>query len=669
MKRFVKWTILILCIIVLMTVIGLIIAPNFIDINKYKPTIEDKVAKAIGRPFSIDGNLKLRLFPVAKVSFSDLHIGNPKGFKEKDFVSLKSFDVQIKLLPLLLSRDLQVKRFVMKEPKVLLIKAKNGNVNWQFEKLTTSSSKEIELKEKDVELKRSTKVSTELPLKKLSVDEFAITDAAILWIDQATGKKTGITGINLRLKNVSFTKPVGFELTAKLEGNPIKIIGQIGPLGKTPGKGIVAVNINLMAFKELNLSLKGKVKDISSQNPSYEFALNLRPFSLRKVLSKLSEVPLRLSDPNALQKISLSAHIKGTAKEVSIKQGIFVLDQSKMNFWLSAKEFKKPNIAFDINIDKINIDRYIPVTYKTKTKPKKKVVITKKSKTPAPKTAKKAVSIDYTPLKKLEMDGKITVGTLIAKKIRLQNIYAKIMAKDGLLQIKPMSMDMYKGKMLLNAMVNVKDKIPVTKLAMNINHVLIGQLIKDMIKEELLTGNFDMKLVLNMKGDTPEQIISSLNGNGDLLIKDGAIIGIDLSGMIQNIKAAFGLAKARKLKKKTIFSVIKSKFVIKNGIFQTKETQLISPNLKVSSIGNANLKKQTLNFRINPEYIKNPEKSISVPVIVSGTFSSPRFAPDLKGIAKETIFKKLFKKKTKEGEKENSIEEMGKELLKGIFGR
>ncbi len=662
MKRFIKWTLLILCIIVFLVVIGLILAPNFINIDKYKPVIEKKVAEAIGRPFSINGDLKLKLFPVAKLSFSDLHIGNPKGFKEKDFASLKSFDVQVKLIPFLLSRDLQVKRFVVKEPKVVLIKAKSGEVNWQFEKLATAP-KEVELKKKDVELKKTKKeISTELPIKKLSVDEFAITDAAIIWIDQVTGKKTGITGINLRLKNISFTKPIGFVLTAKLEGNPVKIEGQIGPLGKMPGKGVMPVNLHLNAFKELHLSLKGKVKDLSSKNPAYDFALNLRPFSLRKVLSRIGELRFKLSDPNALQKISLSAHIKGTAKQISIQKGVFVLDQSRMNFWLAAKEFEKPNIAFEINLDKINVDRYIPVTEKTKKKAKKSKT------TPKAKATKKASSIDYTPLRKLEMNGKIKVGTLIAKKVRLQNIYAKIIAKNGLLQIKPMSMNMYKGKMLLNALVNVKGKTPVTKLALNINHVLIGQLIKDMLKEEVLTGIFDMKLTLSMKGDTPDQIISSLNGNGDLLIKDGSIIGIDLSGMIQNIKAAFGLAEARKLKRKTIFSVIKSKFIIKNGVFQTKETQLISPHFKVSSIGDANLKNQTLNFRINPEYIKNPEKSIAVPVIVSGTFSSPRFAPDLKGIANKLIFKKILKKKSEEKE-ENPIEDMGKELLKGIFGR
>jgi AsmA protein len=665
MKRFVKWAVLILCIIVLVIIIGLILAPNFIDIDKYKPVIEKKVAKAIGRPFSINGSLKLRLFPVTKVSFSDLHIGNPEGFKEKDFVSLKSFDVQIKLLPLLFSKDLQVKRFVMKEPKVVLIKAKNGKVNWQF-KPSTSSPKRIELKEKDVELKKGSSLSSELPLKKLSVDEFAITNAAILWIDQVTGKKTGITGINLRLKNISFTKPIGFELTAKIEGNPVKIDGQIGPIGKTPGKGIMPICLNLNAFKELNLNVKGKVKDLSSKNPSYELALNLKPFSLRRLMSKVGEVPFKFSDPKVLQKISLSAYITGTARQVSIKKGILVLDQSKMNFFLNAKEFEKPNIAFEINLDSINVDRYIPVAYKTK-KPKK--VVTAGKKAPAPRLGKKSPSIDYTPLRKLEMDGKIKIKKLIVKKVALQNIYVKLTAKNGLLQIKPMSMDICRGKMLLNAMVNVKNKTPVTRLALSISHLLIGQLIKDMLKKDLLTGTFDMKLSLNMKGDTPEQIISTLNGSGDLLIKDGSIIGLDLSGMIQNIKAAFGLAQARKLKRKTIFSVIKSKFVIKNGVLRTKETQLISPHLKVSSIGKANLKNKTLNFRINPEYIKNPERSITVPVIVSGTFSSPRFAPDLKGIAKEMIFKKLFKKKAEKEEKENPIEEMGKELLRGIFGR
>jgi len=46
----------------------------------------------------VGGDVSLSLFPGAGVSFSDLRLGNPPAFAEKDFLTVKSFDVQLKLL-------------------------------------------------------------------------------------------------------------------------------------------------------------------------------------------------------------------------------------------------------------------------------------------------------------------------------------------------------------------------------------------------------------------------------------------------------------------------------------------------------------------------------------------------------------------------------------------
>ena len=92
--------------------------------------IEKKVAEATGRPFALGGDLDLSVFPWIGISLSDLHLGNPSGFKEQDFVSIESFEVRVKLLPLL-SRKVEVKRFVMKKPQIALIKRKDGVGNWE----------------------------------------------------------------------------------------------------------------------------------------------------------------------------------------------------------------------------------------------------------------------------------------------------------------------------------------------------------------------------------------------------------------------------------------------------------------------------------------------------------------------------------------------------------
>ncbi|MBW1940282.1 MAG: AsmA family protein, partial [Deltaproteobacteria bacterium] len=115
MRKTIKWIVSIGAGLILIIAVVLVLAPMFVDIRQYKPQIEQKLSEATGRPVTLDGDLQLSLFPWAGLSFSDLHLGNPPGFEQKDLLFVKSFDVKVKLLPLLF-KDIQVKRFVLKGP-------------------------------------------------------------------------------------------------------------------------------------------------------------------------------------------------------------------------------------------------------------------------------------------------------------------------------------------------------------------------------------------------------------------------------------------------------------------------------------------------------------------------------------------------------------------------
>ena len=86
MNKAVKWILVIAGSLVALIVIAVIVLPMVIDVEKYKPQIEQQVAKATGRSFKLGGDLKPSIFPWIGVRLSDLHLGNPSGFKEKDFV-------------------------------------------------------------------------------------------------------------------------------------------------------------------------------------------------------------------------------------------------------------------------------------------------------------------------------------------------------------------------------------------------------------------------------------------------------------------------------------------------------------------------------------------------------------------------------------------------------
>ena len=110
MNKFIKWFLIVGAGLVVLILAVLIAIPFFVDLNRYKPVLEEKVSAATGRSFRIGSDLNLSLFPWAGVSFSDLQLGNPEGFKEDSFVKIDSFEVRVKLLPLL-SKSIEVDKF------------------------------------------------------------------------------------------------------------------------------------------------------------------------------------------------------------------------------------------------------------------------------------------------------------------------------------------------------------------------------------------------------------------------------------------------------------------------------------------------------------------------------------------------------------------------------
>jgi AsmA protein len=103
--------------------------------------------------------------------------------------------------------------------------------------------------------------------------------------------------------------------------------------------------------------------------------------------------------------------------------------------------------------------------------------------------------------------------------------------------------------------------------------------------------------------------------------------------------------------------------------------------------GKADLVAETLDFRVKPKFVGTMEgqggdmsrSGVAVPVLVTGTFSSPKFRPDLEAILKERLEKELpgatglDEILPGQGQKEDestSVEKKARDLIKGLpFGK
>lgn len=638
----------------------LILVPKIVDIQKYKPRIEQRVSAATGRPFTLGGDLGFSLFPWAEVSFSDLHLGNPDGFEEKDFISIKSFEAQVQLLPLLL-KDIRIKRFIVDGARIVLEKGKDGRTSWGDLGKSRDESRERAKPSEEKQVRG-------FPIRKLTLGEIAITKGSVLWIDHVTDKRRKISDVTVDLRDVSLNNPVKYLLSFLLDGKPVSLEGSVGPLAKDIDKGTVPIDFTATAFKQLDMNIKGRILNIDSQ-PRLDLAMRVSPFSPRELFATLDlPFPLKTKDPQAVNRVSLKTNLTGNQKMMTLSEGILDLDESKLAFSTSVKDFPKPDVTFNLAMDTIDLDRYMPPPGKKK--------VEKEAKTQSPPPEKEKT--DYTALRKLRVNGNLKVGELKVKNTRMQNLDVTLSGENGVFILKPVNLNLYKGTVEAEGSLNVVQDVPGTEVKIQSQGIQVSPLLNDVFEKDILEGTLLTRLDLTAQGDEANGIKRTLNGTGELIFSDGAIKGIDLARMIWNLKDTFGLTEKTK-KPSTAFTALRVPFTVTDGVMNTSETSLKSPLIRIVAKGKVNLVEETLNLRMEPKVVAtlkgqgDTEKrsGFMIPVNVTGTFSSPRFTPDPGDIIEEKIEDVLplppeLKKPFKEGGLKPLQEDM-KGLMKDLL--
>ncbi len=252
---------------------------------------------------------------------------------------------------------------------------------------------------------------------------------------------------------------------------------------------------------------------------------------------------------------------------------------------------------------------------------------------------------DYATLRKMVLDGKISIGELKVKGASVQEVLLKVSGRGGLFNLDPLSLKLYQGDLRTSGTLDVRPERPVSRLTLTAKEISVQPLLTDVLQKDFLAGTVKAVMSLEIKGDDPQTIKQNLNGKGELVFKDGAIVGVDLAGMVRNVKSAFGMEKMPAEKPRTDFSELNAPFRLTKGVFDTPGTTLASPLLRLQATGKADLVQETLDFRVEPKLVNtivgqgdtDKRSGIMVPVIVGGTFSKPTFRPDLEGMLKKGL--------------------------------
>ena len=157
---------------------------------------------------------------------------------------------------------------------------------------------------------------------------------------------------------------------------------------------------------------------------------------------------------NADARISAFSELKGSIQLDAKKQSVAVnlaggLLQSQIKANVAVNNFAHPAIRFKVGVDQFDADIFMP----------------KKTEGAAPAAPGQAAGpeqpFDLSALRKLDLDGSLSVGELKAANIKATQLRVDVKAHNGLVSVSPLSAGLHQGSIKLNASVNAAPATPV----------------------------------------------------------------------------------------------------------------------------------------------------------------------------------------------------------------
>jgi AsmA protein len=337
-------------------------------------------------------------------------------------------------------------------------------------------------------------------------------------------------------------------------------------------------------------------------------------------------------------------------------------DESRIAAKVNVSRFSPLALVFDLDIDKLNVDKYLP--------PKAAVAGGKEADKPVPEKP-----LDFSPIKGLNASGTVKIGQLQVSNVKASNVRLEVKAAGGKLDVAPLSANLYDGSLAGALSVNANNNQ--VALKQSLTNVNINPLMKDAIDKDLLEGRGNVAVDVTTAGTTVAALKKGLNGTASMNLRDGAIKGINLAKTFRETKAVFSTRKdtvqQAKQTEKTDFSELTGTFRIAGGVARNDDLSMKSPFIRLGGAGDINIGEDRMDYLAKASVVATAGgqggkeldhlKGLTVPVRVSGPFDKLAYNIEFGGLVAEAA-----KAKVEEKVKEK-VQEKSKDVLKGLFKR
>lgn len=578
MKKWLKVSLYAVLGLVLLAVAGAVILALTFDPNRYKDQVEKLVKDKTGRTLKFHGDVKLAFWPSLGVQVGKVTLS--RRASAHDFAAFDSAHVSVRLLPLLRGEVL-VGEVRIAGLKASVIRARGGK--FDFEDLLGAAG-----------AKPPAKAPSQAGKVKFDIAAIRLEDATLAYRDEGSGQALEVAHLEFSTGRIAEDVPGKLSLAGQLKG-------------KNP---LVDAKLTLDA--------------------GYRFSLARQEYALDGLALKVEGIAAEF---NRLG-LALSGDVRAELAKESVNAALVVkFDDTTVKAKVGMAGFDAPRYSFDLDVDRVDLDRYFAASPKAK---------------PAPGANAKVdvdVPVDLSALKGLRATGKLAVGALQVQGLKLTGMKAELRAAGGKAELAPHSAKLYEGALQGALTLDANGNRVVLKESLA--GVALGPLVKDMMGRDALEGRGNVALEVTTAGASVNAMKKQLAGTARVELRNGALKGFNLTEALRKTRAAFGSKSAQQQaadpSQRTDFSEMSASFTIRNGVAHNEDLDVKAPLVRLGGAGDIDIGNSQLNYVARATVVATSKgqggadldhlAGLTVPVKLSGPFDAPKVEIDYRSLA------------------------------------
>ena len=588
-----------------------------VDPDDYREELAQRVSTTLGRDVQLEGPLRLRLVPTLALDLSEVVVGNPPGFPEApDLVRVGTASASVALWPLIRG-DLDIGVVTLRDATISLVTAADGARN--LDGLLAETDEPA-----------AGDATSDLSRVSLAGLRFENVSLHVFDLDSEQGLQARIDSLQMDAFRAASPVPLTF-LASLGDGHEewLRDLNFQGTLNIEADFGRVRLD-NWMAEFELPLAAaRGEARgslevDLADDQPSVRFsALSSALHTDQQSLSfeLLQPMTLRLGEALAGQIDAAELGLNGQRLAIS---GDFALADP-------------PRATLAVAGSVLDLRPFLTANGDTR------------AAQPSDASPEMNFSALVGPVLRLSLDlGRI----IIDENLVLSEVAARAGLEDGILTLDPLNARLLGGAFAGTVETDFTVAPPRTRIAPRLTGIQTNELVGLLSPAAPLRGLGELELDFQFSGLGPEAILASLDGTGRFALDDGALLGVDLSRLIEEKLTVSNLSSVQEVfAGETPFRSLSGSIQAEQGVFSLPDLQLRAERFDASGRGELDFAAGQLAYRLDlqlgealverlPRQLARATQGL-IPLTIAGPLQRPVVRVDLAGIAEGALQREL----------------------------